>query len=273
MTVIYSLWLQGYKNAPEQVKICLDRWRNLNSTYTFCLLEASDVKTLVSKYPLKIDNVTPQSLSDIVRLILLHQTGGIWVDATVFPTKPLSAWFEETVGKADFFSYQREIYQTQPKDRPISAWFLYAKNNSEIIKKLWEESLRYWSVERRPIIDLEKDVYRENPIKFMGLGQEISNTPYPYHWFQHIFTYLTKTDPVFAKVWNSCPYKSMTNPHQMQYWFREDLFNKDMIGCLTEEKIRFIVENSVMQKLDWRMKFPIEIMEKYSVNISRTIAI
>jgi len=271
MTTIYSLWLQGYDSAPDQVKTCLDRWSKLNPTYEFELLEESDAHNLLAAYPLEIDNITHQSLSDIVRLSLLKKTGGIWVDATVFPTKPLSEWLEETVGESEFFSYRREGEQGVPTDRPISAWFLYAKEDSIIIEKLWQETLRYWSVEHRPMTDLEKERYREDPIAFMGLSQKIPNAPYPYHWFQHIFAHLVKNDSLFAETWNSCPHESMTGPHEMQFWLREELMDKSAIGHLTEERIRDIVEKSAMQKLNWRLEFPIETMEKYSIRIPNDI--
>jgi hypothetical protein len=267
MSTIYSLWLQGYANAPDQIKTCLDRWSKLNPTYTFELLEESDIQKLLATFPSDINKITQQSVSDIARLALLQKTGGIWVDATVFPTKPLSEWIEETVGDAEFFSYRREIQQEHPKDRSISAWFLYASEGSTIIEKLWEETLRYWSVEHQPMTDLDKEKYNKDPIGFMGLSQETSNSPYPYHWFQHIFSYLEKNDLSFAEIWHSCPYKSMTIPHQMQFLAREELENKNTIGYLSEERIKNIVENSEMQKLNWRMEFPIEAMEKYSVRI------
>lgn len=267
MSTIYSLWLQGYAQAPDLVKTCLDRWNKLNPSYSFELLEQRDVQSLIETLPIEINNITQQSLSDIVRLALLQKKGGIWVDATVFPTKPLSEWIGETVGGSEFFSYRREIEQGYPTDRPISAWFLYASEGSIIIDKLWKETLRYWSTEHHPMTDFENDKYQEDPIAFMGLTQEIPNSSYPYHWFQHIFAYLIKADPLFAKIWHSCPHKFITSPHQMQFWVREELMKKSAIGCLTEEKIKDIVENSEMQKLNWRMEFPIKTMEKYSVHI------
>lgn len=268
MTKIYSLWLQGYAQASDQVKICLERWRKLNPSYTFELLDWSGVQNLLPTFPFEINNITKQSLSDIVRLALLHKSGGIWVDATVYPTKPLSEWFEETIKDAEFFSYSREVKHGYPTNRPISAWFLYATEGSVIVDKLWKETFRYWSTNNHfPMRECDKDKYNEDPINFMGLLQEIPNAPYPYHWFQHIFSYLVKNDFSFAQIWNSCPYKSMTNPHQIQFLVREDFLNKNKVSLLTEERIKDIIRNSEMQKLNWRMEFPIEIMEKYSTSI------
>jgi len=261
---IYSLWLQGYENAPDLIKTCIDQWAKLNPTYTFELLEQSDVEHLLKEFPLKIKDITSQSLSDITRIALLNKNGGIWVDATVFPTKPLSDWLDATVNNTEFFTYQREGQAEYPKDRPISAWFLYTKKPSVIIEKLWNETLRYWSVEHYKMIDFENSNYYADPIGFMGLSQEIPNAPYPYHWFQHIFAYLIKTDIQFAKAWSSCTYKPITKPHQMQYWVREELLNKNATNVLTEEKIKSIIEDSEMQKLNWRMRFPLETMGKYS---------
>ena len=267
MKKIYSLWLQGYDNAPDQVKICLDRWCKLNPSYSFQLLDSLDVQKLLKKLPLEISNISQQSLSDIVRLALLQQNGGIWVDATVFPIKKLSEWAEETFMDADFFSYRRETQPGISTDRPISAWFMYASKESIIIEKLWKETLRYWSFRHIEISDSDTIEYLADPISFMGLSEVNPSSPYPYHWFQHIFAYLLQNDVTFSKIWDSCPYKSLSSPHQIQYWVLEDLMRKSITNILTETKIKQIIENSEMQKLNWRYKFPIEIMEKYSTTI------
>jgi mannosyltransferase OCH1-like enzyme len=81
--VIYSAWLQGAAQAPSVVQSCFQRWARLNPEYQLHVLEASDATALLAgaKFPA----MPPQALSDILRVKLLLEHGGLWEDATLLP--------------------------------------------------------------------------------------------------------------------------------------------------------------------------------------------
>ena len=89
---IFSIWLQGEENAPPIVKVCFASIRK-NCTQDFVVL---DEKTLfdwiqlpdyvVTKW--KKGKIHPAHFTDICRLELLYQYGGIWADATDFIAAP-----------------------------------------------------------------------------------------------------------------------------------------------------------------------------------------
>lgn len=78
--IIWSCWFQGRENAPELVERCLSSWELLNPGWELRCLDATTVRQYVEideHIDLNSQTVTAASLSDIVRLLLLHEYGGI----------------------------------------------------------------------------------------------------------------------------------------------------------------------------------------------------
>ena len=49
--------------------------------------------------------ISPQAKSDIIRLSLLKNYGGIWADSTLLCMQPLSFWFYEALSKTGMWMY------------------------------------------------------------------------------------------------------------------------------------------------------------------------
>ena len=89
--IIWTLWMQGYENAPELVKSTIDsirKFAELNN-FQFILLEENTIekyvvfpKLIKEKMDLGIIDYT--KISDILRVSLLAKYGGTWVDATIY---------------------------------------------------------------------------------------------------------------------------------------------------------------------------------------------
>ncbi|MCA8834560.1 MAG: capsular polysaccharide synthesis protein, partial [Proteobacteria bacterium] len=102
---IYCLWLQGRENAPELVRINFDRWERLNPDYELVVLDKTTAQPYLADFPIDPNKLTVQTFSDILRVRLLAQTGGIWTDASVYPVKPLSKWLHTHMQRQTFFAY------------------------------------------------------------------------------------------------------------------------------------------------------------------------
>src|SRR5271154_4005391 len=104
---IWSCWFQGRENAPPLVKKCLNSWERNNPDWKFRCLDATSIERY---FPLKhyIDldrqSLTAASLSDVLRILLLHEFGGVWVDATLFCNLPLNDWLSTVMGEG-FFAF------------------------------------------------------------------------------------------------------------------------------------------------------------------------
>ena len=89
--IIWTLWMQGYENAPELVKSTIDsirKFAELNH-FQFILLEENTIekyivfpKLIKEKMDLGVIDYT--KISDILRVSLLAKYGGTWVDATIY---------------------------------------------------------------------------------------------------------------------------------------------------------------------------------------------
>ena len=89
--IIWTLWWQGYDNAPEIVKYCLDNMKKLahENGFEFYCLDESTFERYVKipeylKLKIKKGYISIANISDMIRVCLLSQYGGTWIDSTVF---------------------------------------------------------------------------------------------------------------------------------------------------------------------------------------------
>ena len=186
-SVIWTVWFQGRSNAPDLVKKCFASWEYKNPSWTFYCLDAStigryiDIANMVN---LNEQVVTAASLSDIIRIMLLNEYGGVWVDATLYCNKPLDDWLDLSSHEG-FFAFSRPA-----PDRLISSWFLACNYNNLIIKRWAAKVYTYWS------------------------GRKQTND---YFWFHNIFLELCYEDPLINYMWHKVRRISADGPHSIQF--------------------------------------------------------
>jgi hypothetical protein len=183
---IWTCWFQGRENAPPLVKSCLDSWERHNPDWDLRCLDAATVQRYV---PLRhyIDlnekTLTAASLSDVLRIVLLHEFGGLWVDATLLCNRPLDDWLPDVMTEG-FFAFAAPA----PR-RPLASWFLSAEADHYLVSAWFRQTIEYWS---------------------------IRTASYDYFWFHHIFRDLVRLDPQVAEAWSRVPKVSAEGPHQLQ---------------------------------------------------------
>lgn len=101
---IFLMWFQGEKEMPAIIRKCYESIKKNFPTRKIILITESNFNDYISldnmiieKY--KKGTITRTTLSDIIRAKLLYEFGGMWIDATIFLSKP----FDE-----DYF--QSELY-------------------------------------------------------------------------------------------------------------------------------------------------------------------
>ena len=178
--IIFILWFQGFENAPELVKKCLQSWEFHNPDWNIIKLNNNNLGNYIdiSTYLKKKINYT--ALSDIVRCALLKKYGGLWVDSTVFCNKPLNSWLPSYI-KEGFFAFNKPA-----PDRLLSSWFLYSEKNHFIINNWLESVVKY---------------YINN------------NLPKTYFWFHYLFGDLYNNNDKFKTNWDNVPKISANLPH------------------------------------------------------------
>ncbi len=78
--IIWTCWLQGRESAPPLIEKCLKSWEHRNPDWEFRVLDATSIERYVSirhYIDLERQSLTAASLSDILRILLLHEFGGV----------------------------------------------------------------------------------------------------------------------------------------------------------------------------------------------------
>lgn len=143
--VIYIYWDSGFINAPEIIQICLQSWKIMNPTWVLIELNRDNLRDYITETDMQFlqkqeSKMTKTSFSDLIRLCLLKEHGGLWVDATLFCMKPLNEWIHDSSSNG-FFAFYNPLQQ-------ISSFFLYAHIESHVIGKWFKKMKKYW-IERK----------------------------------------------------------------------------------------------------------------------------
>lgn len=130
---IWMYWDQGWDSAPRPVRDCAASWRNKNPEFEVVLLSRDTLSQWVA-LPEQIADLLPtlsvQLQTDVLRLLLLHQNGGIWADATTYCTVPLVDWLPDIPENGAF------LFERPGPDRLYASWFIAARSGSRLIE-LW----------------------------------------------------------------------------------------------------------------------------------------
>lgn len=91
---IWTLWWQGEDLAPEVVKLCLNQLKKNSNGAKVVLITKDNYKDYIELPPYILEKrdkgyITFQQLSDIIRFTLLEKYGGLWLDSTIYTSKPI----------------------------------------------------------------------------------------------------------------------------------------------------------------------------------------
>lgn len=184
--IIWTCWFQGRHAAPEVVRKCIDSWEAENPGWELRCLDAHTVTHYVdlsAHVDLERQTITAASLSDILRLLLLNEYGGVWVDATTYCNAPLDDWLP-FAAQTGFFAFARPA-----EDREIATWFVAARPGNELLAKWAARAMAYWQ------------------------GRESTRD---YFWVHHQFGELCAVDRDAFRAWHNMPRISADRPHAIQ---------------------------------------------------------
>ena len=100
--VIWFFWWQGIENAPEIVKYCHRSVVANSGDYQVLLIDKSNYLEYIKLPPIIIErfdagNISTTHLSDVVRMYLLRDYGGIWMDATSYLSDTVPNEYSQSV--------------------------------------------------------------------------------------------------------------------------------------------------------------------------------
>ncbi len=143
---IWIFWWQGMENAPELVKRCyqsvkenLNDWDVILITENNYLNYATFPNHIIEK--LESGQITLTHFSDILRLELLINHGGLWLDATVLCT---NGCIPKSILNSDLFVYQTLKPGADGHATVMSSWCMYAKTNNKLLLATRDLLYEYW---------------------------------------------------------------------------------------------------------------------------------
>ena len=145
---IFILWLQGWDNAPWLQKQVAKSWEINNPEWKIIYIDFDNLKNYVSDIDYIYDetkDITPQAKSDIIRLSLLKNHGGVWADATLLCMQPLDYWIEEAVDQYGFWMHRGAAGNHMSNREGCAVWFMISEKDNFIITEWKTKCDEYWN--------------------------------------------------------------------------------------------------------------------------------
>lgn len=142
---IWICWFQGMDNAPELVNKCYRSVIEHNPDKEVVVLTTENLSEYVTFPDFILDKwnegiITHTHMTDLLRLELLINYGGLWLDATVLCTGQAPAYFFDS----DLFFFQNLKPGRDGDCQYISSWLLEAKTNNKILMATRDLCYEYW---------------------------------------------------------------------------------------------------------------------------------
>ena len=163
--IIWQFWGQGwdFEKLPDVVKISYKSVQKYKKDYTVIHLDMNNINDYleIPEYilqKLEAKKINFAHFTDIIRLALLINYGGVWIDATILLTDYLPQEYFEM----DYFMFQRDdslsleekkdwedyddfyfSWNDEMKVRVLNS-VIFAKKNNEVLKVLLDMLLIFW---------------------------------------------------------------------------------------------------------------------------------
>lgn len=201
---IWLLWLQGWNNHKEDKKEedkkeedkkedndkysvpwlqrqVAESWEVNNPGWTVVYLSLANLKEYANDIDYMFNKtISYQAMSDIIRLSILKNHGGVWADSTMLCMQPLDNWVDAALVPSGFWMYHGHGAGMMMDCGPAS-WFIVSEANSLMISK-WKMACDAFWLFRQRIDETE------------------------YFWMDSLFKLLYTTDAEFARQWDAVPY-------------------------------------------------------------------
>ncbi|MGB0661624.1 MAG: capsular polysaccharide synthesis protein [Mangrovicoccus sp.] len=253
---IYMLWDKPRPLWPGSVELCVDLWTALNPGWNVTVLDGGQLEQILRRdFPGKV--LIPMSVqmkSDLLRLKLLSEKGGVWADATCLPLKPMFKWFGPCA-HLDFaapgFDHLRETGQTHPQGRDYGNWFIASKKGSYVASRLYQRLQEFFDRPRfaLPYAEPLQTHIAAHWRDFIGPSADQLSV-FPYHTMHYLTAREIEADSKFRKL-----VLQSAVPAGVYNYVMKRMAYPQMSPKQIEEVSRFLRNAPVpINKLDWKIK-------------------
>lgn len=133
---IWTAWLQGFEDMPQVVQKCIESFKKNAGDYEVKVITLNNIYEYIDINPkLKSEfmkgNIKPAHFTDYIRMKLLKEYGGVWLDATLFMVKPL----DDNIWNPKLQLWNRVYDVTDEKSEYIAIPFVEEFNNGFLVGK------------------------------------------------------------------------------------------------------------------------------------------
>lgn len=228
---IWSAWLQGRKNAPEHVQKIFSLWEKLNPEFTLEVLEEDQADEIIIKLGIKQTKISPQVKTNLIRTYLLNEHGGIWVDSTLLPTRPIQSWLFPNLFNEGFFAFR----SSGAPELVLQNWFICSEKKHPITQGWlntyvdYFQSPRYFptwkrAIFHRKLFDFLKykiAVSKSDYMYFVDPERGRKCSFYPYAAHNYNLNHLLNTRKDLSSIWKRVPIKYNTLPSMIGEWSKD----------------------------------------------------
>ncbi|MCQ5146272.1 capsular polysaccharide synthesis protein [Enterocloster bolteae] len=144
---VWICWMQGRDDAPDLVKACINSIEEKLTDFNIVILNEKNINDYVT-LPNHIlekyckGKISKTHFSDILRVAILCEHGGLWLDSTVFCTDGL---FAAEIIELPLFVYKvMNLDQNDEEAIMASSWLIAAKSNDPILLLARDLLYKYW---------------------------------------------------------------------------------------------------------------------------------
>lgn len=146
--IIWVCWLQGISAAPQLVQDCVAEMHRWAKGYEIRVVTSENMAEYVQipehiLQKLQAGQISYIHFSDILRIFLLAQHGGIWMDSTVLMTGPLP----EYITSGPLFFFQTPHGNGNP--HAGSSWLIAAAPHHPLAENVVQLLTEYWRKENK----------------------------------------------------------------------------------------------------------------------------
>lgn len=178
---LFTLWFQGFDDAPPLVQACQRQLRRVSARDLVRLDDANLAHFAELPASLDLSRIGTAHRSDLLRLELLARHGGTWLDATVLVRDDFDQALADVMG-AGFFAFDKRA-------STLSNWLMSVDAPGHHAVRLMRAALHTW--------------WEEEP----------ANTPYLV--FHHLFAVLLEVDDTLRALWEATPTVDYTRAHRI----------------------------------------------------------
>jgi hypothetical protein len=174
---MWTYW-DNEDKIPKVVRMCMESWKKWNPDYEVILLTKKNYLDYAN-IPYEITshknfNDNPARFSDLVRINVLAEYGGVWVDSSILLKDSIDKWLFPREG--EFSGFYIDGF-TENKEYPVIENWFFACNKGSKFMRLWRDEF----------VNMAKYVTVEEYIKSrIKMGVDIQKINDPIYLAMHV---------------------------------------------------------------------------------------